>query len=587
MSIKRIIFQKLDRLYPPDQDRHRARMIYVSSLVMMLLSLINLAMLPISWLAPRVINVTSVDVTINIVFLLLGLSLTWLLYSGRRTLAGWLLISVILVVGAFRLYAEGSPTTDLTGAFSLIIAVLLGRILGGRRVGWIVFGLGAAIYVGMVLAWYGGRLPAPPLRSRVDQAGIALFLWLFWTAVLIVIVDATMRVLVRQADAVARSEADLLRAQRIAQVGNWEWHLEQGILRGSEEMCRIFGLEKQSLSYDRLLSTAHPQDVDALAEQVSAALRGDCPFRFDYRIVRPDGEVRWIHSDGEVIRAANGAPLCVYGAAQDITVRARAQEALQDYSDRLEEMVEARTAELEQAQRQLLRREKLALLGQLAGSVAHDLRNPLGTIRNATYLLHLAIEAPAPEVAEALRLLDRETEAATGIITHVLDAVRTGTPRRRPVDLAAVAERALAHLPPAAGLTVQRRFAPGLPLLHADPDQLERALNNLCLNAVQAMTSPGSEEAAGRLTVETAPSADGWVSIAISDTGIGIPEENLPQLFEPLFTTKAKGIGLGLALVKSVVDAHQGRIEVQSAGVPGQGSTFTLYLPVGTVPDAG
>ena len=209
MPIKRVIFQKLDRLYPPDQDRHRARMIYVSGLVVMLLSLLNLAMLPVSWLAPRTISVTSVDVMINIVFLLLGLSLTWLLYSGRRTLAAWLLISTVLAVGAIRLYAEGTPTTDLTGSFSLIMAVLLARVLGGRRGGWLALGLGAAIYVAVVLAWYAGRLPASPFRSRVDQAGIALFMWIFWTVVLIIIVDATMHVLVRQAGALARSEADL------------------------------------------------------------------------------------------------------------------------------------------------------------------------------------------------------------------------------------------------------------------------------------------------------------------------------------------------------------------------------------------
>ena len=241
--------------------------------------------------------------------------------------------------------------------------------------------------------------------------------------------------------------------------------------------------------------------------------------------------------------------------------------------------------ERKEMQERLLRSEKLAVLGQLAGGVGHELRNPLGAIKNAAYFLHMVLEKPEPDVAETLQILDREVDNCERIISSLLDFAQPRELALRQVHLPEVIEEALArttvpNLPAQAGnVEVLTRYAEALPLITADPDQLGLVFGNLILNAVQAM--PGG----GRLTITAAYVEGGTVRnpqsairIQVSDTGVGIPEEHLGKIFEPLFTTKAKGIGLGLAVSKTLVERHGGSMEVTSE--VGKGSTFTVRLPL-------
>jgi signal transduction histidine kinase len=274
--------------------------------------------------------------------------------------------------------------------------------------------------------------------------------------------------------------------------------------------------------------------------------------------------------------------------------RKRAEEALKEYSERLQEMVEERTKELREAQEELVRQEKLAILGQLAGGVAHELRTPLGSIKNAAYFLNMVLEDPDPETKEMLEILEREVATSERVISSLLDFARAELPIRREVDVNEVVREALSRAAVPENVEVVRQFDESLPTILADPDQLVEVFENIILNAIQAMTLPtpvGISEG-GRLVVKTSevfqkPPRSGWVAISITDTGCGIPEENLGKVFEPLFTTKAKGIGLGLAIVKMLVEGHGGSIEVQSpltglgTGEVGKGSTFTVILPIG------
>ena len=304
--------------------------------------------------------------------------------------------------------------------------------------------------------------------------------------------------------------------------------------------------------------------------------------------------------------------------------RKRAEQALKEYSERLEEMVEERTKELRDAQEQLVRREKLAVLGQLAGGMGHELRNPLGAIKNAAYFLNMVLEEPDPEVKEALEILEEEVGTSERIISSLLDFARPKPPIRRKVDVNHVLREALSRTTVPDNVQVVSQLDETLPAILADPDQLAQVFGNIILNAIQAMTLPsrpstssgrqvGTPEG-GRLLVKTSevsgkPPRSAWVAVSFADTGVGIPEENLDKIFEPLFTTKAKGIGLGLAVVKTLVDGHGGSIEVESpstefipspalskvegeaegvgtgpstglrTGEVGKGSTFTVRLP--------
>ncbi|MGD2089131.1 MAG: ATP-binding protein [Candidatus Aminicenantes bacterium] len=223
-------------------------------------------------------------------------------------------------------------------------------------------------------------------------------------------------------------------------------------------------------------------------------------------------------------------------------------------------------------QEQLLRQEKLAVLGQLAGGVGHELRNPLGVIKNAAYFLNIALESPDPEVKETLELLEKEVLNAERIISSLLDFARAKPPLRRKADIHQILREALSRVNVPENITVEYPLKESLPQVLADPGQLDQVFKNIILNAVQAMPEGGG------LSFKIDVQEPDWISITITDTGMGIPGENIKKIFEPLFTGKAKGIGLGMAITKTFVEGHGGSIDVKSD--PGKGSTFTIKLPI-------
>jgi PAS domain S-box-containing protein len=256
---------------------------------------------------------------------------------------------------------------------------------------------------------------------------------------------------------------------------------------------------------------------------------------------------------------------------RDITERKQVEQKLAHYSEHLEEMVEARTIELREAQEKLVRNEKLAVLGQLAGSVGHELRNPLAVINNALYYLKLIGADSSEKVKEYLGIIQTETRTAEKIITDLLDFARIKSMDMEPVSASYLAARVLERYPAPQAVNVTLEIPEDLPMLYVDPRQVEQVLGNLVINACQSMST------GGELTI-TAHQEQEMIAIAVKDTGVGIPPENMKKLFEPLFTTKAKGIGLGLAVSQKLAEANGGSIEVQSEA--GVGSTFTVYLPV-------
>jgi len=260
----------------------------------------------------------------------------------------------------------------------------------------------------------------------------------------------------------------------------------------------------------------------------------------------------------------------------EIAERKRAEKELKKYSERLKETVEERTQELRESQERLIRQEKLAVLGQLAGGVAHELRNPLGAIKNAAYFLNMVLEEPEPEVKETLRILEKEVATSEKIISSLLDFTHAKPPIRQQVDINHVVQEALSRITAPENVEVVSQLDEALPTILVDPDQLIQVFGNIILNGFQAMPE-GGQLVISTTAVTGKPPESGSVVISFSDTGVGIPEENLGRLFEPLFTTKAKGIGLGLAISKVLVEGHGGSIEVQSD--VGKSSTFKVRLP--------
>ncbi len=247
-------------------------------------------------------------------------------------------------------------------------------------------------------------------------------------------------------------------------------------------------------------------------------------------------------------------------------------EKLKEYSENLEKMVEERTRELRDIQEELLRKEKLAVLGQLAGGVGHELRNPLGVINNSSYFLNMRLKNVADEkVKKHLKIIEREVNSANTIISGLLDFASSKTPTKHQMDLNDVIQKALSQVAIPKNIRVVNQLDKTLPPIIANPTQLGQVFGNIILNAVQAMPE------GGQLMIKSKAPNPEIVTVSISDTGVGIPEENLDKIFEPLFTTQAKGIGLGLAVTKTLVERHGGIITVESE--VGKGSTFTVKLP--------
>jgi signal transduction histidine kinase len=249
---------------------------------------------------------------------------------------------------------------------------------------------------------------------------------------------------------------------------------------------------------------------------------------------------------------------------------------------RLDSGIKERTAELEQTltalretQEQLVRREKLAMLGQLASGVGHELRNPLGVMANAVYYLEM-VQADAPtDVQEYHGILRAQIGLAEKIVGDLLDFSRLRPPRR---DVVAIGElvaeqRARLALPP--GVTVRVDVPSDLPLVSVDAVQIGQIVFNLLMNAAQVL-----EERGGTITV-TAAADDAAVALHVGDDGPGVPAELRAKIFEPLFTTKARGIGLGLAVSRSLAESNGGALTLDDAD--GRGARFTLTMPLARV----
>lgn len=268
----------------------------------------------------------------------------------------------------------------------------------------------------------------------------------------------------------------------------------------------------------------------------------------------------------------------------EITERKRAEEQLANYAEHLAVEVNERTRELRDAQDQLVRQEKLATLGQLAGSIGHELRNPLGVILNAVYFLKLAQPDATDKVREYLSIIENEARASDKIVTDLLDFTRLKSLDREAVHVQEIIRETFERFPVPPTVDMDIQIPDDLPRVFVDSQQMVQVLRNLTVNACQAMTSKMITNltslgipSRGLLTI-TASLQDGGVLLSVRDTGVGIPPENLSKLFEPLFTTKTKGIGLGLAVSKKLIEANGGRIEVHS--MAGEGSTFKVWLPL-------
>jgi len=266
------------------------------------------------------------------------------------------------------------------------------------------------------------------------------------------------------------------------------------------------------------------------------------------KFLAKDGRKVPVSLSGAVMRGKNGGSSGIVCVAHDIT--------------------EQKLLEEERRKRQ----DRLVQLGQLAGGIGHELRNPLGAIKNSVYFLDMVLEEAEPDVKETLKILDKEVTNCERTISSLLDFARAKPPLKRKVSIKEIIRDALSYIEIPGNIEVNILEAESMPIISCDPYQLGQVFSNIMLNAVQAMS------AGGRLLIQCAVPEPDWMEISFQDTGVGIPKENIDKIFTPLFTSKAKGIGLGMAITRAFVEGHGGSINVASE--PGTGSTFTVRLPI-------
>ncbi|MCX6638327.1 MAG: ATP-binding protein [Acidobacteria bacterium] len=261
----------------------------------------------------------------------------------------------------------------------------------------------------------------------------------------------------------------------------------------------------------------------------------------------------------------------VVGYVTHRLARANREEA-RKYQAAAEQLAEA-NRNLREAEAAVRRSERLAALGQMAAGLAHELRNPLGTMRASAEMLVRTVAAESEVAREVAGFISSEVDRTNSLITRFLDFARPLKLHRKPVELSEVIDRAVAqlgqHAPPYP-VSVYKNYWPDIRPVEADGELLERVVYNLLLNAAQA--SP----AGGVVTVKTRP-LDGKLEISVIDRGSGIEPAQMENIFNPFFTTKPDGVGLGLAIVQKIVDEHGGRIAVESEA--GRGSVFRVFLP--------
>jgi len=288
-----------------------------------------------------------------------------------------------------------------------------------------------------------------------------------------------------------------------------------------------------------------------------------------------DGKTIWLRTSKVPLCDAAQSVVGILGIYDDITRQKQAEDEIRRLNEELEAKVQERTQQLRVAQEELVRKEKLALLGQVADTVGHELRNPLGVMNNAVYFLQTVLADADETTKEYLGIIKDEIADAERIVSDLLDAVRTKTPHPEIVDVAELMQQTLRKCDVPSSVTVRLNIPETIPAIRVDPMQMRQVFWNLITNSVEAMPDGGALE----IRADEDPSAK-TMTVSIKDSGSGIAPEHLAKLFQPMFTTKVRRVGLGLVVVKNLTHANGGSVKVESA--PGKGSVFSITLPSGS-----
>jgi PAS domain S-box-containing protein len=300
----------------------------------------------------------------------------------------------------------------------------------------------------------------------------------------------------------------------------------------------------------------HPEDLDRSVRRMGASFASDEPFEDEVRVRRADGEYRWFLNRGVPVRDKRGKVVKWYGAATDIEDRKRA----------------------EQLQSDLAHTNRVSMLGELAASISHELKQPISAAVIDAQASLRWLDRDQPDLDQARRAtaaIVKDGRLAADIIDRLRSLYKKAPPQRESVKVDEIIREIILLLRSEANehaVSIRRDLVADLPKITADRVQMQQVLMNLMLNGIEAMKETG-----GVLTIKTEQYEAGQVLISVSDTGVGLPAGTAEKIFTAFFTTKPQGSGMGLAISKSIVESHGGRIWANGDG--GRGATFHFTLP--------
>jgi PAS domain S-box-containing protein len=364
--------------------------------------------------------------------------------------------------------------------------------------------------------------------------------------------------------ALEESRKDMALAVDAANVGLWVWDVDRNVLSTTASALSFgVGSAPERIDLERFLSSIHPDDRERIRLSVAESLASRGEFDREYRIVRPDGETRWIAARGRVESDGDGRPVRMRGVIIDVTARRNAE------------------LEVDRQRDELAHLSRVTMLGELSGSLAHELNQPLAAILSNAEAAQNYLSRPGADLDEVRAILGdivEDDKLAGEIIRRLRLLLRKGEVEPQPLEANEVVRDVLKLMRSDLlnrGVAVSLELDPDLPPVLGDRVQIQQVLLNLVANACDAMeaTPPGQR----RLRVCTASQDGDGVRLSVADCGSGVPEAESERVFEPFFTTKADGMGLGLAICRTIVTAHRGRLwdENNADG----GATFHFTLP--------
>jgi PAS domain S-box-containing protein len=360
------------------------------------------------------------------------------------------------------------------------------------------------------------------------------------------------------------SEQELDLAASAAGLGIWVWDVSKRSVQATEKARALHGFQNgEAIEFERWLAAIHPDHVTDVRREVDWALAHGGEFSAEYRTSLPDGRTRWIAARGRAESAQDGGPAVMRGVVRDITERKRAQE------------------ETQELQGELAHAGRVSLLGQLSSALAHELSQPLGAILRNAEAAEMLLRAPTPDLYELREIvadIRKDDRRAGEVIDRLRALLRRRSLELQPLQLDGLVADVIALVrADAAGRRVALEFQPtsGLPLAMGDRVHLSQVLLNLIVNGMDAVNE--AQPAHRSVVIETRRSGDGMLEVAVTDSGMGIPPEVAQRVFAPFFTTKAHGMGMGLPVSRTIIEAHGGNLWAESK--PGQGATFRFTVP--------